>query len=156
MLSSSAVPDHPAKIRETYHLELWPLPVNAIASQPVAKMSKILIVDDEEIILKVARMTLERAGHAVVEARSASEAQLISSQLDVLDLLIVDHYVGPESGGEIAGTLMVRWPDLKVLHISGLPRGRGAAENDLPPNSRFLPKPFKPKELIGAVAELLG
>jgi CheY-like chemotaxis protein len=61
------------------------------------------------------------------------------------------------SGPELALELASLYPGLPVLFMSGYveddPRARAVQEH---PHSRFLPKPFGPRELLTAVRDVLG
>jgi len=60
-------------------------------------------------------------------------------------------------GPELAAVLTANRPDLPVLYISGYmeDQRRGELLRDRP-RSQFLPKPFKPAELVRAVDDLLS
>jgi CheY-like chemotaxis protein len=61
-------------------------------------MPVILVVDDEAVVLQIARLALERSGHSVVTARSATEAFAAVEKLARVDVLIVDHSLTPDRG----------------------------------------------------------
>ncbi len=63
----------------------------------ISAMSKILIIDDDKMILKIASFMLTKAGHAVITADSGSEAAaLISSESP--DLTLLDNEMPGVSG----------------------------------------------------------
>jgi len=117
-------------------------------------MSNILVVDDEQAVLHIARLTLERAGHQVVTAESGAEAFEKASQMDHLDALIVDHIMPADRGGEVAARLSALHPTMKVMHISGWHRDRMEAEG-MTSDSALLEKPFTVQQLRNAVTTLL-
>jgi two-component system, response regulator PdtaR len=43
------------------------------------------------------------------------------------------------------------WPPIKIVATSGL---LNLSEDDLPSGSRFLPKPYSPRQVVGALREL--
>jgi CheY-like chemotaxis protein len=119
-------------------------------------MPNILIVDDEETVLHIARLTLERAGHQVMTAESGEEAFEKASLMERLDALIVDHVMPSHLGCEIAAHLSALHPTMKVMHISGWHRERVETEANLAPGSALLEKPFTVQQLRNAVAALLA
>ena len=75
---------------------------------------------------------LERAGHVLITARNAqqAEAELELQAERALTLLITDVVLPGMSGLELASRLRERNPALKVLYTSGYPRlPEQAAEN---------------------------
>ena len=70
------------------------------------------------------------------------------------DALISDVRMPGGTGVELAVRLRERWPDLKVLLVSGY-------NEEVDPHriederTRFLPKPFRPAELVETVSDLL-
>ena len=67
-----------------------------------------------------------------------------------LDLMVCDLAMPQQSGPEVARTIRHIYPDIKVLFVSGYPRG---AERDLPAES-FLQKPYDRDTLAHKLAAL--
>jgi two-component system, cell cycle sensor histidine kinase and response regulator CckA len=71
------------------------------------------------------------------------------------ELLITDVVMPGMSGWVLGKRLSERWPDLRVLYISGytedVMKDGGVVGQGLP----FLQKPFLPADLLGAVRKLL-
>ena len=69
--------------------------------------------------------------------------------------LISDMVMPGMTGTELAGRLVSRRPEIKVLLMSGYTdealEGRGAVDAD----RAFIPKPFSTKEFVGTVRRLL-
>jgi CheY-like chemotaxis protein len=59
----------------------------------------------------------------------------------------------PESmdGLKLARAVRDRWPPIHIVATSGLVTAR---TGDLPDGGRFLPKPYSPAQIIGALREL--
>jgi hypothetical protein len=53
----------------------------------------------------------------------------------------------------LAAAIRGRWPPIKIIATSGLVN---VEKEDLPPGSRFLPKPYSTAEITGALRELTG
>jgi CheY-like chemotaxis protein len=59
----------------------------------------ILVVDDEPVVMQVARLVLTRNGYAVLEATTAAEAFAVAdSHAGHIDLLITNHILQDLTG----------------------------------------------------------
>jgi CheY-like chemotaxis protein len=119
-------------------------------------MSRILVVDDEVPLLKLMETYLKRQGHEVVCCGTGSEGLEALDQADnPFDVAVLDHWLPDMGGMELLAGVVVRCPDLRILVSSG---SLMDVENlGLPSTARvaFLQKPYLPKMLTQAVAELL-
>lgn len=110
----------------------------------------ILCVDDEKVPLLVRSRVLERAGHEVISANSATEAlELLESHL--VDLVLTDLLMPGMTGEDLAREIKTRSPLLPVVLFSGV--------NQLPPESSradlFVSKLEGPDFLCEKIAEIL-
>jgi DNA-binding NtrC family response regulator len=119
-------------------------------------MAVILIVDDEIMVIRFARVALERAKHTVHTADSGVEAWRLAMVTERFDVLIVDHWIPPDTGRAIAERVLVRHPKAKVMHISGYPREHLEDHGWFLPGAAFLGKPFRVHEIQESVAALLA
>jgi two-component system, cell cycle sensor histidine kinase and response regulator CckA len=119
-------------------------------------MATILVVDDEAVVRGVARATLLRDGHTVLEAGSVSGGCSVGDgYTGHVDLLITDHMLSDGLGRQLAEHLLKTRPLLRVLHISGYPRQLILDDDSLTAGAAFLAKPFLPRTLSAAVNALL-
>jgi len=126
-------------------------------------MGTVLLLDDEQSLLKLTALYLRRGGHTTVPCASPQSAlEQFKALNGGVDLLIADVSLGRDSGVEF-GLGLHRWsPALKLLFISGYPLAawsiRDAALFDaLPPALvRVLQKPFSALDLAAKVEELIG
>ena len=129
-----------------------------VSEQPApAASGTILLVDDEESILRPTRRTLERLGFRVLATVSASEAiRLFEAERKPVDLLITDVIMPDMSGPELVRELLRRQPGLKHLFISGhtanLLSGAGLGA----PPANCIQKPFSHAALAEKVREILS
>ncbi|MFT0891623.1 cell cycle histidine kinase CckA [Pseudochelatococcus sp. G4_1912] len=117
----------------------------------------VLLVEDEEAVRKFASRALTSRGYTVIEAVSGTDALAIVDKLESPVDLVVSDVMMPEMDGPTLLThLRSRFPDLKVIFVSGY--AEDAFEKNLPEgeNFSFLPKPFGLKELGEAVKKALG
>jgi two-component system cell cycle sensor histidine kinase/response regulator CckA len=115
----------------------------------------ILLVDDDEPVRRIARVTLESQGYSVLEADGAEAALAIVRQASPsIDLLVTDIWMPGIRGRELAVKILQQLPHIGVLFISGFSNPAGVHEALSVPND-FLEKPFTPQELIARVESLL-
>ncbi len=125
-----------------------------LVAQSGRKQSVILIVEDEFLIRMEAVDAIRGAGFDVVEAGNADEAILIlESRFDITVVFTDIQMPGSMDGLKLAAAIRGRWPPIKIVATSGL---LDLGEGDLPPGSRFLPKPYSPRQVVGALRELTG
>ena len=102
---------------------------------------KILVVDDEESILRIVRRVLQAQGHTVLTASDGRRA-LEAMRGERIDLLISDVAMPVLRGPDLAATVRQLRPGLPVLLMSGSER---------PDGYPFIAKPFRPQGLLAAV-----
>ncbi|NVN92043.1 MAG: PAS domain S-box protein [Desulfuromonadales bacterium] len=116
----------------------------------------ILFIDDNEMILDMARIILEMNGYTVLLDSTPSKAlDIATSHEGSIDLLITDVVMPEMNGPELYERLLAIYPKLPVLYISGYKddvvlRG-GAPEEDVV----FVPKPFTSEQLLGRIEQIL-
>jgi len=81
-------------------------------------MAKILIMEDEELVLQSLIESLEEAGHQVMGAKDGIEGGQMAAAQD-FDLTIVDIFMPDQDGIATIMKLKKTRPDLKVIAISG-------------------------------------
>ncbi|MBN8905094.1 MAG: response regulator, partial [Rhodospirillales bacterium] len=90
---------------------------------------RILVVDDDSLVLAQARAMLEELGHTVREACSGEEALGALSEVDSLDLLLTDYLMPGMTGLELTEAVRTRRPGMPILLMSAfadLPSGAPA------------------------------
>ncbi|MGH7516431.1 MAG: PAS domain S-box protein [Gemmatimonadales bacterium] len=117
----------------------------------------ILLVEDDKQVRDLAQRVLEGQGYTVRSAASGSEAiELLESDASPVHLLATDVIMPGMNGRELAERLSLRYPDLKVLYLSGYTDDVIVRHGMLHPGTRFLQKPFSPDALARKVSEVLG
>jgi PAS domain S-box-containing protein len=120
--------------------------------EPVATVSKgsgtILLIDDEEMIIKVAEELLQELGYKVLVARNGQGAiKLYEQGPDKIDLVIMDLIMPGMGGGETFDRLKEIDPDAKVLLSSGYSINGQASEILERGCDGFIQKPFNINQL---------
>jgi CheY-like chemotaxis protein len=131
-------------------------------------VSKILVIDDDPAVRMTIKLVLEREGHAV-ELATDGVAGMKVIQAGGIDLLIVDIFMPGMDGIETIREVRKHLPGLPAIVISGTSLGGPGMR--APPGLqapdflamavklgavRSLQKPFKPRDIIGAVRDCLG
>ena len=114
----------------------------------------ILIVDDEEGVLALAKATLEEEGYETVLAANGQEA-LRACQEHSIDVAVVDVIMPGMSGPDLSERLKESLAD-KIIFTSGYGDGAERALERREPKARYLKKPFSPDALCDAVANVLS
>ena len=132
-----------------------PGPSKASRGLPVGTET-ILLVEDEEIVLAVAREVLERQGYSVLAARGGTEAlRICELHKGPIHLMLSDVVMPHMNGKDLADHVLALRPGTRVLFMSGYP-GRAISHHQLlDAGVPYLQKPFTPNDLTGKVRELL-
>jgi two-component system, cell cycle sensor histidine kinase and response regulator CckA len=126
---------------------------------PVAKIGgeTVLLVEDDDAVRMLTRLMLTREGYRVLEGANPEEAmRVVASHAGPIDLLITDVVMPGRSGRSLADGLTQQFPKLRVLYMSGYTDGEILRHGVLPPEVRFLQKPFTTSTLARAVRDTLG
>ena len=130
----------------------------AASARPSAFGSEtVLLVEDEETILRVGRELLTSLGYRVLTAPDGVRAlELVASHPERIHLVITD-VVMPNMGGfELATKLAELQPDLRVLYSSGYTESAIVEQGVLAEGINFLQKPYSPSTLARRVREALS
>jgi DNA-binding NtrC family response regulator len=114
---------------------------------------KLLVVDDEGIVLESCRKVLEAEGYSVTLAKSADEALAVIEKED-FSLLLMDLKMPLHDGIYLIKELKQRKKEIPIIVMSGYSTQETIAEADTMGANLFLPKPFTPDELIEAIREI--
>lgn len=117
----------------------------------------ILLIDDEEMILDVARQLLVSLGYTVLTTNSGGPAlDIYRKNRERIDLVILDMIMPQMSGSKVFENLKEINPEVRVLLSSGYSIN-GQAMKILRRGCRgFIQKPFTIKELALKIREVLG
>jgi len=117
--------------------------------------ARILIVDDEDIVIRSCLRILGGTDYAVDVARGGPEA-LKKIDESTYDLLVVDIMMPQVSGLEVLQHVKKRQPDAEVIIVTGLSQTETALRAQELGAFAYLPKPFAPEEIQGLVADALA
>jgi PAS domain S-box-containing protein len=131
----------------------------APASAGAVLPQRILIVDDDPLVLKSLRDTLEADGHSVTMTdggQAGIDAFLAArAEGNPFPVVITDLGMPYIDGRKVSGTVKTAAPETVVLLLTGWGQ-RLVADGDIPPHvDRVLSKPPKLRELREALAQCL-
>jgi len=116
----------------------------------------VLLVDDEEMIIKVTQVMLEKLGYSVVIAKNGKQAvETVKSNGDEIDLVILDLIMPGIKGGKAFDLIHEIQPAMPVILSSGYSLNGQA--NDIMQRgcNGFIQKPFNISELSQKVRKIL-
>jgi CheY-like chemotaxis protein len=109
----------------------------------------VLVVDDQDFVRDVIKLTLEDAGYRVLEAASPHDAIALARERGGEISLLVTDVVMPEMDAfELADRIACEIPDIRILYTSGY--------TDAAAEGPFIQKPFTPAQLVEKVGTLLA
>jgi CheY-like chemotaxis protein len=114
----------------------------------------VLLVEDEALVRMFAADVLrEEGGFKVVEAVNADEAlTVLEATADVRALVTDVEMPGSLNGFTLSRVVKQAWPHIGIVVTSGR---MAPGPNDLPPGALFIPKPYRPTDLVAAVRTVL-
>jgi PAS domain S-box-containing protein len=116
----------------------------------------ILLVEDEQQVREVASLILRRGGYKVLLAENGEQGLAVAEEHGKgIDLLITDVVMPRMNGRQLVERLKPRWPDLKVLFMSGYTDDAIVHHGVLEEGVDFLQKPITPDALLKRVHEVL-
>lgn len=116
---------------------------------------KVLVVDDEAIVLKSCRMVLEAEGCEVIAAGSVEEALAILDR-QIPELLLIDVKMPVHNGMYLMRRVKEKRPGIPIIVMSGYATSETIKEAEDLGAATFLPKPFTPDELADTIKTVLA
>ncbi len=121
----------------------------AVPAPSAGNGERILVVDDESMLLDVTHEWLRRLGYAVAKTTSATEA-LEKLRHEPFDMLLTDVTMPGMTGMELADQAIALQPGIRVALVSGF------AEDMLHTGWPLLEKPFSRDQLAQTVRQVLA
>jgi CheY-like chemotaxis protein len=126
------------------------------AAEDVRGQETVLLVEDEDMLRRMATTVLTRQGFRVLACASAEEARAVARETQGPIHLLLTDVVMPRMGGkELADRIARILPTIRVLYSSGYPDDAIVHHGALDPGTHFLGKPFSASELRKKVREVL-
>jgi CheY-like chemotaxis protein len=120
-----------------------------------AKIPPIVLVVEDDMMLRMRSVDIvEDAGYIPVEAVDADEAFVILQSRSDIALLFTDIQMpGSMDGLQLAHAVYQRWPQLKIILVSGKLKLSSA---EIPRDSRFFGKPLVSGQIITEMQDMIG
>ncbi len=116
----------------------------------------VLVVDDEELVRKVAKTCLEKEGYSVVTASSGHEAiELFRARGSTIDVVLLDVVMPDLNGAEVLTQLRSIRPQVKALVSSGYSEAAASAQIGQVEVAGFVQKPYTMQALCSAIRQAL-
>ncbi len=128
-ITQEAVPDHSGD------------GAGRVPASPPAPGERVLVVEDEPAAREGLADALSMLGYAVTAVASGEEAGLLPHE-PTFDVLLTDFLLPGVNGADLARGLCDRWPELRVVLMSGYTEDDAVREAVRSGSMRFLQKPF--------------
>jgi len=128
----------------------------AILEPAIQGVENILVVEDEQALLKTTLTILQDQGYTVYGASSPEEAIRLSKSLaGKIQMLITDLIMPGMNGRKLSNMLASSHPDMRCLYMSGYTAEIISSRELLGPEIHFLQKPFSRQDLLNTVRKVL-
>ena len=115
---------------------------------------KILVIDDEQVVLNSCQRVLEAEGFEVALVPSVTDA-LEALEREEFSLLLIDVKMPGHNGMYLMEAVRERWPQIPTIIMSGYDTAETVQEAARKGASTFIAKPFTPDELIETVRQVM-
>jgi CheY-like chemotaxis protein len=115
----------------------------------------VLLVEDEEVVRRLAQRGLESCGYRVLSAPNGEEAVRLFGEHEDIHLVITDVVMPKLSGREMVERLRGRQPNLRVLYMSGYTDDAVVLSGGVNEGTNFIQKPFTMRALAQKVRAML-
>ena len=130
---------------------------NALSRPPLANRTKVLIVDDEQPVLKLVVRIIANDNYEIRSADSgvAAARLLDEPEFPGVDLLITDLMMPAMNGRELAAVVRQRYPAARILFVTGFADNLFTGLDELGAGESFIEKPFGAEGLLEAARLLM-
>jgi PAS domain S-box-containing protein len=119
----------------------------------VKTRSTVLVVDDDEAVVKSTVRMLDFLGYAAIPATNGGAALRLTAATPEIDLVLADFVMPGMNGVELAGAIQARRPGLPVIIVTGHGNLEDLAAFS---ESRILRKPYSESDLERKIIEALA
>jgi len=128
----------------------------ATEAHQVEQGGTVLLVEDQDMVRKVAELMLKRLGYEVLAASDGADAvKLLRENPDLIRFVITDLTMAGMDGWETLTALRKTRPDIPVILVSGYDEGHAMTSNCSERPQLFLQKPYSPSDLRAAIDKAL-
>lgn len=117
----------------------------------------ILIVDDEEVFVKLMTKMVEKMGYSTLSALNGHDAlELFRINKNSIKLVLLDMIMPGISGDQLIEMLQGIDPDVRVILVSGYIKDDSMKNITAQRHRAFLQKPFQREDLVETIENLLA
>jgi len=134
----------------------WPF---GVSTGDKVRLGRVLVVDDEDSIRSVLRMTLTQAGYDVEEADDGGKAVEVLNSGDnplMIDTIICDIRMPRINGVEAITYFRAQYPSLPVIVLTGYHDESLASSLRRQGIVEFLEKPAEREQILASVAQAIA
>jgi two-component system cell cycle sensor histidine kinase/response regulator CckA len=136
--------------------EIDKVPAANISTEDLRGDETILLVEDEDIVRRLARKILETCGYTVIEAADGAEGvEICKNTGQQIDLLLTDVVMPKMSGRQLVQNVAAIRPELKILFMSGYTDDSIVRHGAIKSGENFIQKPFTFNALAGKIRAVL-
>ncbi len=112
----------------------------------------VLIAEDEAPLRQLISERMRKDGYEVLEAANGEEALAMAGRFQgKIQLLLTDVIMPKLRGPELASRLRMRYPEMKVVYMSGYTESSLVQDGVLERNTVLLQKPFDVRKVLDAI-----
>ena len=128
-----------------------------LPKKPVFHEAKILLVDDDDLVVQSGRSILERLGYGVVAEKSGADALVtFRSRASEFNLVITDMNMPQMTGLDLAEEVLKIRNDMPIILFSGYHDIVDEKEVFARGIKKLMKKPIKPREMLKTIQDVLG
>jgi CheY-like chemotaxis protein len=132
-------------------------PAPEAAARDLTGRGLVLVVDDDEYVLKILRHSLESYGYSAIVAESGERAvEIFRERQTEIDMVVLDLIMPGMDGGETFEALRSIRPNVRVLLSTGYDTTKATRHVATDSLAGVLCKPYLPEQLAAEVKRLLG
>lgn len=118
------------------------------------KNLKILVVDDEPIVLESCKAILEAEGFIVSIVKNVSDA-CVAREKEHFNLLLIEITMQIRNDMYFVEETKKKWPKVPIIMMSGYSTPEMITKSIEMGAARFIAKPFTPDELLTTIHEVI-
>jgi two-component system chemotaxis response regulator CheY len=122
----------------------------------IDRLGRVLVVDDEEAIRKIAVRSLTKAGYEVVEAENGEHAIAALNSDDnplMVDAILCDIHMPKINGHEAIAYFRAQYPGVPIVVLTGYPEVDRAVALMRAGVKDYLVKPISKEDLVKVIAK---
>ena len=117
----------------------------------------VLVVDDEQTVRQVAKVTLERGGFQVLLAEDGRQGiEVFRGRAAEIAAVLLDMTMPDMSGDQVFAEMQAIRPDVRVILASGFSQQDTVPRFGASGLAEFIQKPYRPGELLDKLRQVLG